>query len=264
MSRSSADRASRFAQMSADRAGASVEAAPTGPSFATILGSIYGGEFRATDPGIIMSGTDVSTWPDMAGNGDLTGAGAARAVYDATGFNGHPCIKGNGTSSDLRATLSTPIANLSRPYHWAVCEVQTLLGSRYPINLLDAIPNGPGYLTFSFDTAQIRTDMGCTVSAELIVSAVPAVVGVRMLLEAGMVTNHIAGLVVNGVPADGANTGQCNGALTRLAMFGLAGSLFSSLKIAHYIYAKDEPTTQQRTDMRAAFRDSFFDYGLPP
>jgi hypothetical protein len=227
-------------------------AAPTPES---ILGSLLYADWDARRTDLLSFATGVSSWRDRVASIDqVQGVGAAQPVYGATAFHGGPGLTFDGVNDYLLATLTSALASGTRPYAWIVGNV-TLNAITYLASLLASTSGGTlGYLTLysSAIGGQFRSERSDGVSGASANWSGTANTS-RHLFEIGWTAGGSNTIVVDGVGANGAQATALStpinyvqlGAVRVPASFALGGAL------ARVIVSNDEPSAQQKLDMRS-------------
>lgn len=234
-----------------------------------ILGSASHTWLKAESPGDFRFGPGgVAAWINHGRTGDPTQPDESlRPTYDATGFNGSPCVVGDGTQW-MACTLSPPIAAGARPYMWLVARFDQA-------PLADPVISAPASLWHSTTAegdgdsfrrlapyassvvANLQSQIRPTASDGNVDTSVgPAFDTSGHLFELGALETTTGEYVVDGVAFDGANTLTFDLEMGALALFvAIPGqSAFSIASIAEVVVASLLPTDAQKLAMRSYFR----------
>lgn len=235
---------------------------------------ILGGDlivwYRA-DAEVTTSGNAVTAWGNQQNADSITqGTAARQPTISANGFSDQACIEFDGANDQLTGTLTTPLAQDSRPYIWLVARCDsTVATSRAFLNFTDSITaSGPDTILGIF--AGLNADnthfcAGASLSDGFEQIAGPERDTDHHLFEYGAQSSTVDKFVVDGVGFDGTLTGGLEIAMGIFEVGALSATGFDPLvdmdgAVAEIIVSDSIPTADQIARMRDYFRGR--SYGL--
>ena len=218
------------------------------PDPSTILGTDLL-KWHVLDGTETVSGGNITTWPDKASNGDLSGT----AVYSATSFNStKPGATGNGSTTGLLCTLTTTVAATGRTYFWVVYQATdyTAGGRVFVLGDVDA-----DCIQFILGT---NTTVNMTHSGGNQTITGPSGDNNAHYARGGYLSSTTSQLIVSGTGYNGSRTDGTSDTTNRLSVLE-SPSTFSKAKctIAEFAACKVIPTSQQLTDMDTYFTTKY-------
>lgn len=232
-----------------------------------ILGSLYFADFAANDPAMVLNAGNVSSWPNRGSDKApaIQGTAANQPAFSLTSFNGGPGVTGDGVNDLLVATWNNPIAIGKRPHVWLVMQLiattngrvqmemtQTVVLDR-SMQLYNAVANFAAYsdeIPDNFNGSAIDTS--------------------RHMIEYGMTASATGRFRVDANAFNGTGTNALTKAAEAMAIFDIKpGGSPANMALARLIMASDEPSAQQKADVRTYLRGNNFpgytgsNYGIP-
>lgn len=205
---------------------------------------------RAQDPDISLNAGNVSSWPDLLGNGALVqGTASVQPPYSATSFNGGPGVSGTATRW-IKGTLGTAIPSGTRITVYLVFQFGSDSGNT--VFSLYGTPNGSFDLN-SIGGVNMTCNMTCADGADPLTG--PAKDTNRHLFRATMRTTTTDKMKIDDTAYNGVRTGgSAANTMTTLSLFSDNGSRIGNSTIADIFIMTGVPTAQQEADIRTFYR----------
>lgn len=212
-----------------------------------LLGDDYVADFHAGSlVGVVSDGAAVSTWPNLASNGDAVSTGSARPVFGIDGINGRPCVTGDGVDDVMIATLSTAIPSGSRPHMWVVFQSVDAAGGKGYAHLDAATPN-ENYLklgTANVPDARWHTSILSTQTSSVAASENSADTEPHVI-SGGLLADFSDQLKVDDMPFVGLrDPGETTVALTIVRLFADVAGSFGNVRIGRVVVSRSAPSAE--------------------